>query len=107
MQLHDIFGGENRVAYLRTKVFSPAARNAQLELGTDDGIKLWVNGILLFQKNVLRAYTAGEDKVAIHLQQGWNTLFLKITQGSGGWEASACLCDESGNVLKDVIYKPD
>ena len=35
--------GDNCVIYLKTRVFVPAAHAVIFELGSDDGIKLWVN----------------------------------------------------------------
>lgn len=104
VKFHNIFGGENRVAYMRTKFWSANARKAVLESGTDDGTKVWLNGNLVHSLNVTRGLLFGEDKINIHLKKGWNTLLIKVTQGSGGWEAAACLCDTKGKSLTDLKF---
>ena len=46
--------GEQRAAYLFTQVYLPQAQEARLELGSDDGVKVWVNNQLVHANNVLR-----------------------------------------------------
>ncbi|MHC4505678.1 MAG: HEAT repeat domain-containing protein, partial [Planctomycetota bacterium] len=88
MGLRGISGG-NRAAYLRTKVPSSRERKATLEIGSDDGVKVWLNGKLVHAKNASRGLREGEDRAKVTLKQGSNTLLLKITQGGGDW--AACL----------------
>jgi len=82
-------GSDFRVAYLRSYVWSEKARACRLETGSDDGIKVWLNGAVVHGENVNRGCEAGQDKVDARLEQGWNTLLMKITQGQGGWNACA------------------
>jgi HEAT repeat protein len=86
MALDKLMEGNNRVAYARTKVFSPVAQDAVLQLGSDDGARVWLNGAEVLAKNATRAMRENEDQVKLPLQQGWNALLLKITQGGGQWE---------------------
>ncbi|MBD3291160.1 ADP-ribosylglycohydrolase family protein [candidate division KSB1 bacterium] len=105
VQFHNIFGGKNRVAYMRTRFHSDDARNAVLELGTDDGTKVWLNGELVHSLNVARGLMLGADRIDVRIQKGWNTLLIKVTQEAGGWEAAACLCDEKKNALGDLDFQ--
>jgi HEAT repeat protein len=89
MELDKLFGGDNRVAYLRTNVWSEKEQKVRLEMGSDDGIKVWLNGQLVHANNATRGVNPGEDKADITLKQGWNTLMLKVTQGGGEW--SVCV----------------
>jgi len=82
-------GGEQRVAYLRTRVHSDRAQTLVLELGSDDGIKVWLNGKVVHGHNVQRAIQPAQEKVAVQLQAGWNSLMLKVTQNVMGWGACA------------------
>lgn len=102
-----LFKRENVAAYLQTNIISPEEQEAKLLVGSDDGIKVWLNNILVHQKNVERAFRAGEDTCAIHLKEGANTLLMKITQGRGGWAASAVVCDQDGQPLKGLEYKAE
>ncbi len=105
VQLDKLFSRQNCVAYLRTNIWSPEVRSGTLELGSDDGIKVWLNGELVHQNNVKRGLNPGEDIVKIQLKQGWNSCLMKITQITGGWGAVAVLLDSTGNTMKDVKFE--
>ncbi|HEV8378795.1 MAG TPA: HEAT repeat domain-containing protein [Tepidisphaeraceae bacterium] len=83
--------GDNRAAYLRTKIHVPKAQELQLEVGSDDAIKVWVNGMLVHGNNASRGDEQGQDKVKIKLEEGWNTMMMKVINGGGGWGANARL----------------
>jgi len=80
--------GPHRAAYLRTWVYSNKAQDVLLEVGSDDGLKLWLNGQLVHRNNALRACDRGQDKVKATLKDGWNELRLKVVNAGGGWAAS-------------------
>jgi hypothetical protein len=86
-----LLGGDNRVAYLRTRVSSDKEQKARLEIGSDDGIKVWLNGQVVHANNVIRAAAPAQDNVEVTLKQGWNQLLLKVTQGGGEWSVCARL----------------
>ena len=72
---------------------------------SDDGVKLWLNGELVHQNNLTRGLNPGEDKADVTLNEGWNTCLMKITQGTGGWQATLCICNEKGKSMDDLKYK--
>ncbi len=90
------FGGSECVAFLSTCVNAPAASAAVLELGSNDGVKVWLNGELVHGQNVGRALTPGEDKVPVELKAGWNTLTVAVFQMGGDWGACARLRNSDG-----------
>lgn len=106
IEFHDFYGGENRVAYARTRFYSEVALKALIELGTDDGVKVWHNGKLIHQKNILRACNPADDVVPLEIETGWNELLFKVTQGAGGWEMTACLVDEKKEALQQLKFEP-
>ncbi|MCX6906717.1 MAG: HEAT repeat domain-containing protein [Verrucomicrobia bacterium] len=79
-------GGEQCAAYVRTNIYSDKPQPARLDIGSDDGVKVWLNGAMVHANNTARPITPGSDKAAVTLKQGWNTLLLKITQNNLGWE---------------------
>ena len=91
MEMDKLLGGDNRVAYLRTRVSSDKEQKARLEIGSDDGIKVWLNGQVVHANNVIRAVAPAQDNVEVTLKQGWNQLLLKVTQGGGEWSVCARL----------------
>ncbi|MBM4047075.1 MAG: ThuA domain-containing protein, partial [Planctomycetes bacterium] len=96
MLIEKALGGDHRAAYLRTYVWSPKKQDARLELGSDDGLKVWLNGEVVHANNALRAIGPAQDKVNVTLREGWNSLLLKITQSGGHWAACARFRDPNG-----------
>ncbi|HEO70059.1 MAG TPA: hypothetical protein ENN80_02275, partial [Candidatus Hydrogenedentes bacterium] len=102
MALDAFLGGENRVAYLRTTLVSPKAQQARLEMGSDDGLKVWLNGQVVSANSAARGCNPGDDKVDVQLKQGENPLLLKVTQGGGQWAAAVRLVAPDGGLLEGV-----
>ena len=78
--------GDQRVAYVRTWIFSDKDQPARFEFGTDDGNKLWLNGKVVHANPAGGAATPGKYKVDVALKQGWNALVMKVLQDTGPWE---------------------
>ncbi len=98
--------GENRVAYLRARVWSPKEQKAQLELGSDDGVKVWLNGQLIHSNNVVRPTECGQDKAPVTLKEGWNPLLVKLTQGGGQWSLCVRFRGPDGGKLEGLKSGP-
>ncbi|HEY3861818.1 MAG TPA: HEAT repeat domain-containing protein [Verrucomicrobiae bacterium] len=99
MDFLSALGGNQRVAYARTWVNSPAKQNVRLELGSDDGIKVWLNDRLVHSHNIARACQPGEDKFDVTLNRGWNSLLVKVTQFQAGWGFCIRFCEPDGKPL--------
>jgi HEAT repeat protein len=97
--------GENRLAYLRTRVWSPKEQKAQLEMGSDDGIKVWLNGELVHANNATRPASPGQDKAEVTLKEGWNPVLVKVTQGGGEWAACVRVRRPDGNKLEGLKFE--
>jgi len=98
--------GENRVAYLRTRVWSPKEQKAQLEIGSDDGVKVWLNGQIVHANNATRPASPGQDKAQVTLKEGWNALLVKLTQSGGEWALAARLRSPEGGKLEGLKVEP-
>lgn len=103
LDLLALWGGEQRVAYLRTAVWSKEAREVVLGLGSDDGAKLWCNGQIVLSNNVQRAVAEGQDKAKLPLKAGWNQLLLKVTQNNQGWGACARFANADGTAATGLL----
>lgn len=79
--------GIHRVAYLRSRIESKEAKSVQLDIYSDDGVKVWLNGQVVHGINVGREIPVTPDKVRVTLKKGTNELMLKVTQGIGPWGA--------------------
>jgi len=76
---------EQAVAYGFTYVFAPEERHTQLLIGSDDGVRIWLNDHLVHTNPAYRGAYPDQDRIPVRLGQGWNTLLIKVLQGAGGW----------------------
>ncbi|UCG47611.1 MAG: DUF1080 domain-containing protein [Phycisphaerales bacterium] len=93
---------ENAAAYLQARLWSDSDQQVGLELGSDDGVKVWLNGQVVHTNNASRAVAAGQDKFKVGVKRGWNDLMLKITNGGGGWAACARVVGADGKKATGV-----
>ena len=105
VQLDKMLGGSNRVVYLRSVVVSPGAQKARLEVGSDDGVKAWLNGEVVLEANTTRAFSMPQNQADVSLQNGGNVLLLKVTQGGGQWAACARIVDADGRPLDGLKFR--
>ena len=98
--------GEHRVAYLKTRIVSQTSQVVRLELASDDGVKVWLNGQVIHSRNVTRGLTLWEDQVTAPLRAGENTLIVKVTQEVGDWKMAARLRRPDGGVPEGLRVYP-
>ena len=104
--LSGVTAGDNCVVYLKTRVFMPTAQPVIFEIGSDDGIKLWVNGEVTHTNNTDRGVVPGQDRVKTSLRKGWNDLLAKITQNGGGCGLSLRITATDGSDIPDLRFDP-
>ena len=102
------FGGEQSAFYLGRTIFSPVAREFQASLGSDDAIKVYLNGEELLSNYVMRPVGADQESVTISLRPGENTLVLKIVNGAGpaGFYFKATEEDDAPTSLAPLALVP-
>jgi len=96
---------EQAIVYGLAYVFSPDDREAALLLGSDDGVRVWINGGLVHTNPTYRAAEPDLDRVAVRLKKGWNKVLVKVLQGAGGWGFFVRIADPEG-VLRYAL-KPE
>jgi len=95
------------VAYAACDLDSDADREVELAIGSDDGVKVWVNGKVVHAKQLQRGYRPKEDRVIVRLNKGRNRLVMKITQAEAGWGFGAHVQDLSGLTVPGVQVRLD
>ena len=70
---------DDAVAYAFTKVSRPKAGKALLLVGSEDGVRVWLNGKLVLDKDGLRSLTPDEDQVEVDMNAGENALLVKVS----------------------------
>jgi hypothetical protein len=94
--------GGDRVIYTRTFIHSPAAQDARLEIGSDDGVAVWLNGVRVHRNPAFRGLSPGQDKIDVRLSAGPNELLVKVVQAGGGWGLVAAVRAPDGGPLPNV-----
>jgi len=107
LDLLKALGGEQCVGYARTSVYCDQDTPARLELGSDDGFKIWINGQVVLANNIARPLTAGSDKANVTLKAGWNPILLKVTQNNQGWEFCVRLLRPDGSLIPGLKSDPN
>ena len=67
------------VAYAFTKVSRSKAGKALLLVGSEDGIRVWLNGKPVLASDGLRSLTPDEDQVEVEMNAGENALLVKVS----------------------------
>ncbi len=73
------------VAYAYTTVKSSDDKNYKVGIGSNDGIKIWINGELQHSNKADRKAEVNQDMFTIPLKKGENTILVKIDKSSNGW----------------------
>ncbi len=92
------FGHDDVVAYGFTYLHSDEDQSALLGAGSDDGVKVWVNGEVVVEVDEYRGWKRDEDKVWIKLKRGANPLLLKLTQGGGPYKYNVTVRGSNSSV---------
>ncbi|MCK4874100.1 MAG: ThuA domain-containing protein [Phycisphaerales bacterium] len=103
--LNEVVVGSNCCAYLEAIIVSDREQQARLEVGSDDGVKVLLNGEVVHANSVMRGLSVGQDVFTVTLAPGRNVLLLKITQGGGGWQACCRIRAATGFALQGVTIE--
>jgi hypothetical protein len=88
IDLEKVSGSRSGLAYVVWTVEMPEARKVLLGLGADYGLRLWLNGKLIFDSTATRregAPVPNEFLVPVEFQEGKNILLAKVAAGAEGW----------------------
>ena len=73
-------------AYALINIVSPRDRkNVAMGVGSDDAVKVWLNGKVVHVNNVNRGTTGIQDLFRVDLRTGSNLLLVKVTDRFGHW----------------------
>jgi len=76
-QVHPL-PGEIAATYLYRKIEASTARPLALRVGSNDAVKIWLNGDVVHDNNVQRAIGDSTDTVQLSLAEGENELLMKV-----------------------------
>jgi len=86
--------GNYKTAYLWAQVEMPEEKTVPLGIGSDDGVKVWLNGNLVHENFLSRVTIFDNDQVQVPFKKGTNHLVLKVQNFRGPWSFCCRLLDE-------------
>ncbi len=92
-------------SYIHTYIYSPTTRFAKLLIGSDDGIKVWLNSENVYTNDRYGGWNPDNFEVDVRLNEGWNNLLCKISQDGGTYYFSVRLTDLNYNTFDDLEYQ--
>ncbi|MBX3218326.1 MAG: hypothetical protein KF850_40345, partial [Labilithrix sp.] len=91
----DDAGGSELVAFAAGRLHVERPGRHYLSLGVDDGVRVSVDGKVVFARDDARALRDDDDLVPLDLTAGDHDVILKLHQRSGAWAFRAKLVDET------------
>ncbi len=76
---------DHHVAYGSIALDSPRKQETQMLVGSDDAVKVWLNGALVHNHPTNRGADDYQDQFAVTLKAGTNILLVAVYEGMGGW----------------------
>ncbi len=73
------------VAYAWAEIEMPEAGAGLIGLGSDDGVKVWLNGRRVHENWAARAVETDADLVPVRFERGVNRILLKVQNVAGDW----------------------
>lgn len=104
----EVFGEQNnKFAYGWTSINCPMEGYAILRAGSDDGIKVWINGKEVLNHIIDRAANPDQELIPVLLSKGENRCVVKLDQAGGDWGFYFCFTkimpQQQGVQLKPVL----
>jgi hypothetical protein len=69
---------------------------AEVRLGSDDGVRVWLNDAVILSQSTCRAVVRDQDVLPVTLRAGWNRLLFHVRDNGGGWSLRARVTGPGG-----------
>ncbi len=78
------FGNAEHIsAYALQRIYSPEKQPVAILLGSDDYVRLSLNGKTIHERLVARRAMPDEDAIPAMLEPGWNTMLARVVNVTG------------------------
>jgi alpha-mannosidase len=99
--------GDHCVAYTHVFVKAPAAQSVKFLLGSDDGIAVFVNGVLVHENQANRGLQVDADVFPAQLAAGWNRILCKVSNGGGEFQLCLRILDANGQPIPQLEFSAE
>jgi len=105
-RVQDLPGSSSVATYLFRTIAVARPVSLRAELGSDDGLAVWLNGRQVWAHDVPRGAAPNQDRVRLNLKAGQNRLLMKIYNQGGGHGFYFALDGEGTSSLWSRLGKP-
>ncbi|MBN2530218.1 MAG: DUF3857 domain-containing protein [Deltaproteobacteria bacterium] len=100
-----LYPNSSAVAYLASGVESTKSGQFELRLTTTDGVKVWLNGQMIFNERRIGSWNFDTLVIPIRLERGTNNILIKTAQEGSGWDVFARITEPGGVPVTAGILK--
>jgi len=76
---------KNVVSYAFRNMHLTEAKTMRFGVGSNDGVRVWINGKLELDRPVLRKAVPNDDVISVPMKKGNNTILVKVDQLGNKW----------------------
>jgi C-terminal processing protease CtpA/Prc len=103
VNLNGVFGyQEYAIAYAWAEIEMPEAQAGLLGIGSDDAVRIWLNGEPVTENWADRPAQPDDDLVLVNFREGRNQLLMKVQNHREGWGFACRLLD--GETLGEKLF---
>ncbi len=84
---------DSGTAVLHTFVKVPAEGVYRFRIGSDDAVRVDLDGRVIHRHDTCRAWRADQDTARVRLTAGWHRLLVRVVNYGGAWAVSVRLAD--------------
>ena len=81
------------VVYAYAEFTAPKNQDAELWLGSDEGLRVWINGEMVYDHAGRRRHRLPNDREQIRVQEGRNTVLVRSDQSRSRYDFSLNVCE--------------
>ena len=76
---------DDSAAYLYRRAVMATDRDVRVHLGSDAGVKVWLNGALVLERASSRGVDLYDEALILPMREGVNHLLVMVVNGKGAW----------------------
>ncbi len=99
--------GDNSATYLFRTLHVDSPRDLVISVGSDDALKIWLNGDEVLSNRVQRAVAPDQERPTLKLKAGENGLLLKIVNAGGGYGFYFKPIGTAPQEILDIVRVPE
>jgi len=94
------------MALLFTFLEVPADGTYTLRIGSDDAVRVDIDGRTVHTNDTHRPWQADQDVVRVDLAAGWHRVLVRVVNYSGSWGVSVRMADDKNRPV-DLVHQTD